>query len=58
MSLHGKKWLGKKNPNGWHCDKILIHLKEFAPSNFWEFHILVGMHTCYVRITTKTCMAS
>ncbi len=32
MSLHGKKGLGKKDRKGWCCDKILIHLKEFAPT--------------------------
>jgi hypothetical protein len=31
MSLHAKKGLGKKDKKGWHCDKILIHLKKFAP---------------------------
>ncbi len=31
MSLHGKKGLGKKNRKGWHYNKILVHLKEFAP---------------------------
>jgi len=31
VSLHGKKGLGKKYNKGWHCDNILVHLKEFAP---------------------------
>jgi hypothetical protein len=31
MSLHDKKGLGKKDRNGWHCDKILVHLKKFGP---------------------------
>jgi hypothetical protein len=26
-----KKRLGKKDKKWWHCDKILVHLKEFAP---------------------------
>jgi hypothetical protein len=34
VSLHGKKGLGKKDKKKWHCDKILVHLKEFAPDNF------------------------
>jgi hypothetical protein len=52
MSLHGKKELGKKERKGWHCDKILVHLKEFAPINVhdwlyfqtwptWEMHLVV-----------------
>ncbi len=28
VSLHGKKRLGKKDRKGWHCDKILVHLKN------------------------------
>ncbi len=53
MSLHDKKGLGKKDKKGWCCDKILVHLKEFAPkwlnqsinifSSYWPlclpFHI-------------------
>jgi hypothetical protein len=31
VSLHGKKRLGKKDRKGWRCDKILAHLKKFAP---------------------------
>jgi hypothetical protein len=31
VSLHSKKWLGKKDKKGWHYDKILVHLKKFAP---------------------------
>ncbi len=34
MFLHGKKGLGKKDKKGWHCDKILVHLKKFTPLNF------------------------
>jgi hypothetical protein len=30
VSLHGRKWLGKKTKIKWH-DNILVHLKEFAP---------------------------
>jgi hypothetical protein len=38
MSLHGKKGLGKKNRKWWCCDKILVHLKEFAPKyNMLDF---------------------
>ncbi len=33
MSLHDKKKLDKKGRKGWHCDKILVHLKEFGPGN-------------------------
>jgi hypothetical protein len=36
VSLHGKKGLGKKDRKGWHCDKILVHLKEFGPSMTWS----------------------
>jgi hypothetical protein len=31
--LHGKKGLGKKDRKGGRYDKILVHLKEFAPIN-------------------------
>ncbi len=31
MFLHGKKWLGEKDKKGWRYDKILVHLKKFAP---------------------------
>jgi hypothetical protein len=31
VSLHGKKGLGKKDKKRWHCDKILVHHKEFGP---------------------------
>ncbi len=31
MSLHGKKGLGKKDRKWWHCDKIFVHIKKFAP---------------------------
>jgi hypothetical protein len=34
VSLHGKKGLGKKTKN--HCDKILVHLKEFRPKEGWK----------------------
>jgi hypothetical protein len=35
--LHGRKGLGKKDRKWWHCDKILVHLKEFEPIvNFVE----------------------
>ncbi len=30
MSLHSKNGLGKKIKKGWHCDKILVHLKELG----------------------------
>jgi hypothetical protein len=33
VSLHGKKGLGKKDKKKCHCDKILVHLKEFGPNN-------------------------
>ncbi len=33
MFLHGKKRLGKKGTEGWRCDIILVHLKEFAPND-------------------------
>jgi hypothetical protein len=33
VSLHGKKKLGEKDKKWWHCDKILVHLKEFGPIN-------------------------
>ncbi len=31
MFLHGKKGLGQKGKKRWHCDKFLVHLKEFEP---------------------------
>jgi hypothetical protein len=31
--LHGKKGLGKKDEKCWCYDKILVHLKEFGPTN-------------------------
>jgi len=31
VSLHGKKRLGKKDRKKWHYDKILVHLKKYAP---------------------------
>jgi len=27
----GKKRLDKKDKKGWHCDKILVHLKKIGP---------------------------
>ncbi len=32
VSLHGEEGLGKKDKKRRHYDKILVHLKEFAPS--------------------------
>jgi len=42
VSLHGKKWLGKKNKKKWHYEKILVHLKKFGP-----IHI-INWGTCFV----------
>jgi hypothetical protein len=33
--LHDKKRLGKKDKKGRHCDKILVHLKEFGLGQKW-----------------------
>jgi hypothetical protein len=29
--LNGKRKLGEKVKKKWRCDKILVHLQEFAP---------------------------
>ncbi len=42
MSLHGIKRLGKKDRAGWHCDKFLVHLREFTlvTKNVFQTHVL------------------
>ncbi len=56
MSLHGKKGLGKKNRKGWRCDKILVHLKEFAPSiplTSTSLFLTLTLHGCKLEYVKK-----
>jgi len=48
--LHGKKGLGEEDIKGWHSDKILVHLKEFAPIfskykvlDLWNWKIWISL---------------
>jgi hypothetical protein len=56
VSLHGKKRLGKKYRRRWHCHKILVHLKEFAPCCFVYFLrclVFCNVNTCTDHIFIK-----
>jgi hypothetical protein len=50
VSLHGNKWLGKKDRKGWCCDNILVHLKEFG----WELGH--GWNNCEIQINWHYCL--
>ncbi len=52
MSLHGKNRLGKKDRKRWRYDKILVHLKEFAPKegkllNPKKIQAIMNMHVLH-----------
>jgi len=42
VSLHGQKGLGKKDKKKVMCDKILVHLKEFAINTSYTKKIKIG----------------
>jgi len=45
--LHDRKGLGKKDRKGWHCDKILVHLKKIA----------LFCNSCYICLCGATLVA-
>ncbi len=52
-----KKGLSKKDRKGWHCDKISVHLKKFAPFFYFTDNVELGIpHGLWTwRIPIPTC---